>query len=243
MRCPMMHARHRQRQPVLMPPFRRDRSCGAVSAGGRKGGIGLGGNGGSSGHPPYPAAMAGSSHPISPERSSPSGSAGVCTGMDVTTSRSTDVGLRQRKATTDAAVTTTASPGAATASVSAGGGGGGTFRYQRRQNSISSIGFTAAAEPEVSPRPPPPPLPKLQLPEPLSLPAIQYVESYSQPPGDLYGLSAALDLISFMYAVVFYQLVVSSARSLADITDKDRRSDREGRHGVGGLGRTLRVQG
>ncbi|GFR40352.1 hypothetical protein Agub_g896, partial [Astrephomene gubernaculifera] len=96
--------------------------------------------------------------------------------------------------------------------------------HHRRHGSGSDASITALPPPPSPPPPPPPPPPELHITEPAGgLPPLHSVECYSQPPRDLYAATAFLDLVSFMYAMVFYQLVVSSARSLADITDADRR--------------------
>lgn len=65
--------------------------------------------------------------------------------------------------------------------------------------------------------------PVLSVPDPSSVPYIVSIESYSQPPRDLYTATAFLDFLSFIYAAIFYQLVASSARTLYDIADADRR--------------------
>ncbi len=67
------------------------------------------------------------------------------------------------------------------------------------------------------------PPPVLSVPDPFSVPYIVSIESYSQPPRDLYTATAFLDFLSFIYAAIFYQLVASSARTLYDIADVDRR--------------------
>jgi hypothetical protein len=46
------------------------------------------------------------------------------------------------------------------------------------------------------------------------------VEHFSRPQQDYYSITALLDFVSFLYLALFYQVVMSSARSLADITDE-----------------------
>lgn len=46
------------------------------------------------------------------------------------------------------------------------------------------------------------------------------VEHHSRPQHDYYSITALLDFVSFVYLALFYQVVMSSARSLADLTDE-----------------------
>jgi hypothetical protein len=46
------------------------------------------------------------------------------------------------------------------------------------------------------------------------------VEHHARPQQDYYSLTALLDFTSFIYLALFYQVVMSSARSLADLTDE-----------------------
>jgi len=46
------------------------------------------------------------------------------------------------------------------------------------------------------------------------------VEHHSRPQRDYYSTTAVLDFASFVYLALFYQVVMSSARSLADLTDE-----------------------
>lgn len=49
---------------------------------------------------------------------------------------------------------------------------------------------------------------------------VQNVEWHSRPAQDFYAATAAVDFITFLYVVVFYQSIVNSARSLQDISDE-----------------------
>jgi hypothetical protein len=55
---------------------------------------------------------------------------------------------------------------------------------------------------------------------PASPVAVLDVEHHSRPQQDYYSLTALLDFTSFIYLALFYQVVMSSARSLADLTDE-----------------------
>ena len=46
------------------------------------------------------------------------------------------------------------------------------------------------------------------------------VEHHARPPRDYYSRIAFLDVAAFIYVALFYQVVMSSARTLADITDE-----------------------
>ncbi|GLI70150.1 hypothetical protein VaNZ11_014962, partial [Volvox africanus] len=222
---------------------------GGAAESGRGSGRGGGGVGAGASHgsrvrslPQLPPPLPGLSPPTTPAELAPSpkGAAALPTASSVTdndqprsgnlflrgpsaaASTSADGGLRQRRV--QSPVVTHATGGGSSV-------GSGPVPSLRRQRSVSAVGSATVAYPDapLSPpapagSPPLPPLPpKLQLPDPPGLPTILSVESYSKPPQDLYGPTAVLDLISFMYALVFYQFVVFSARSLADITDGDRR--------------------
>jgi hypothetical protein len=52
------------------------------------------------------------------------------------------------------------------------------------------------------------------------LSSIKCVQHASASPRDLYALTALLDSMAFVYVALFYQVVMRSARSLADITDE-----------------------
>ncbi|KAG2488469.1 hypothetical protein HYH03_012974 [Edaphochlamys debaryana] len=94
----------------------------------------------------------------------------------------------------------------------------------RRQPSLGAASDVSASSAVPPPPPPPaPPPPELRLPDAAALPAILSVEHHAAPARDFYTATAFLDILSFLYALVFYQLVASSAASLADIADADRR--------------------